>query len=184
MEKEMRLFWKHYLLLLLIKFPQGPSWCFETNILVQSFFCQGRIACANVLSDLYAMGVVDCHNMLMLLGGELRLANYNLQDEHNCSDDLRRKNDNERWQYTNDDLMMSAVQLPLIFQPYAPLFSLEGDDGPRTGRCDPPHDAGAVHKDVNANGLKKKRIISPFFSILNPKNLNLVIARTCTKYTW
>ena len=28
---------------------------------------QGRIACANVLSDLYAMGVVACHNMLMLL---------------------------------------------------------------------------------------------------------------------
>ena len=28
---------------------------------------QGRIACANVVSDLYAMGVVSCHNMLMLL---------------------------------------------------------------------------------------------------------------------
>ena len=28
----------------------------------------GKIACANVLSDLYAMGVVDCDNMLMLLG--------------------------------------------------------------------------------------------------------------------
>jgi selenide,water dikinase len=27
----------------------------------------GRIACANVLSDLYAMGVSDCDNMLMLL---------------------------------------------------------------------------------------------------------------------
>lgn len=26
------------------------------------------MACANVLSDLYAMGVVSCHNMLMLLG--------------------------------------------------------------------------------------------------------------------
>ena len=84
MEKEMRLFWKYYLLLLLIKFPQGPSWCFDnSNTLVQSFFCQGRIACANVLSDLYAMGVVDCHNMLMLLGGELRLSNHNLQDEYN-----------------------------------------------------------------------------------------------------
>jgi hypothetical protein len=31
------------------------------------FLLQGRIACANVLSDLYAMGVVACHNMLMLL---------------------------------------------------------------------------------------------------------------------
>ena len=29
---------------------------------------QGKIACANVLSDLYAMGVCECDNMLMLLG--------------------------------------------------------------------------------------------------------------------
>lgn len=29
---------------------------------------QGKIACANVLSDLYAMGVSDCDNMLMILG--------------------------------------------------------------------------------------------------------------------
>lgn len=27
----------------------------------------GKIACANVLSDLYAMGVIECDNMLMLL---------------------------------------------------------------------------------------------------------------------
>jgi selenide,water dikinase len=27
----------------------------------------GKIACANVLSDLYAMGVTECDNMLMLL---------------------------------------------------------------------------------------------------------------------
>merc|ERR1719411_1759414 len=27
----------------------------------------GKIACANVLSDLYAMGVTECENMLMLL---------------------------------------------------------------------------------------------------------------------
>lgn len=33
-----------------------------------SSFSQGRIACANVLSDLYAMGVTECDNMLMLLG--------------------------------------------------------------------------------------------------------------------
>lgn len=30
-------------------------------------YTQGRIACANVLSDLYAMGVAECDNMLMLL---------------------------------------------------------------------------------------------------------------------
>lgn len=35
--------------------------------LVDDPYMQGRIACANVLSDLYAMGVVSCHNMLMLL---------------------------------------------------------------------------------------------------------------------
>lgn len=28
---------------------------------------QGKIGCANVLSDLYAMGIVDCDNMLMIL---------------------------------------------------------------------------------------------------------------------
>ena len=32
------------------------------------YVLQGKIACANVLSDLYAMGVVHCDNVLMLLG--------------------------------------------------------------------------------------------------------------------
>uniref|UniRef100_A0A2R8N545 Selenide, water dikinase 1 n=1 Tax=Callithrix jacchus TaxID=9483 RepID=A0A2R8N545_CALJA len=32
------------------------------------FYRFGEIACANVLSDLYAMGVTECDNMLMLLG--------------------------------------------------------------------------------------------------------------------
>jgi len=36
--------------------------------LVDDPYMQGKIACANVLSDLYAMGVSDCDNMLMLLG--------------------------------------------------------------------------------------------------------------------
>ncbi|XP_062501029.1 inactive selenide, water dikinase-like protein [Corticium candelabrum] len=36
--------------------------------LVEDPYVQGQIACANVLSDLYAMGVKDCDNMLMLLG--------------------------------------------------------------------------------------------------------------------
>lgn len=31
-------------------------------------YMQGKIACANVLSDLYATGVTECDNMLMLLG--------------------------------------------------------------------------------------------------------------------
>lgn len=36
--------------------------------LVDDPYEQGKIACANVLSDLYAMGLTDCDNMLMLLG--------------------------------------------------------------------------------------------------------------------
>lgn len=34
---------------------------------VEDPYMQGKIACANVLSDLYAMGVTECDNMLMLL---------------------------------------------------------------------------------------------------------------------
>ena len=36
--------------------------------LIDDPFIMGEIACANVLSDLYAMGVYDCDNMLMLFG--------------------------------------------------------------------------------------------------------------------
>lgn len=36
--------------------------------LVNDPYVMGKIACANVLSDLYAMGVSECDNMLMLLG--------------------------------------------------------------------------------------------------------------------
>jgi len=36
--------------------------------LVDDPYMQGKIACANVLSDLYAMGVTACDNMLMLFG--------------------------------------------------------------------------------------------------------------------
>ncbi|CAL8132507.1 unnamed protein product [Orchesella dallaii] len=35
--------------------------------LVDDPYVQGKIACANVLSDLYALGVTNCDNMLMLL---------------------------------------------------------------------------------------------------------------------
>jgi selenide,water dikinase len=35
--------------------------------IVDDPYMQGKIACANVLSDLYAMGVTDCDNMLMLI---------------------------------------------------------------------------------------------------------------------
>ncbi|XP_032028438.1 selenide, water dikinase 1-like isoform X2 [Hylobates moloch] len=39
-----------------------------TYPIVDDPYMMGRIACANVLSDLYAMGVAECDNMLMLLG--------------------------------------------------------------------------------------------------------------------
>ena len=35
---------------------------------------QGKIACANVLSDLYAMGVTECDNMLMLLASSQKMS--------------------------------------------------------------------------------------------------------------
>lgn len=35
---------------------------------VEDPYMMGKIACANVLSDLYALGVTECDNMLMLLG--------------------------------------------------------------------------------------------------------------------
>lgn len=41
--------------------------------LVEDPYMQGKIACANVLSDLYAMGVSECDNMLMLLGVSQKL---------------------------------------------------------------------------------------------------------------
>eukprot|EP00042_Codosiga_hollandica_P030807 m.181177 g.181177 ORF g.181177 m.181177 type:complete len:309 (+) comp53463_c0_seq1:183-1109(+) len=41
--------------------------------LVDDPYIQGRIACANVLSDLYAMGVHDCDNVLMLLALSLEM---------------------------------------------------------------------------------------------------------------
>ena len=36
-------------------------------IIIWRLIILGKIACANVLSDLYAMGVTECDNMLMLL---------------------------------------------------------------------------------------------------------------------
>lgn len=39
--------------------------------LVLDPYLQGRIGCANVLSDLYAMGIHNCDNMLMVLAASL-----------------------------------------------------------------------------------------------------------------
>lgn len=37
------------------------------------FLSAGKIACANVLSDLYSEGVTECDNMLMLLGVSMKM---------------------------------------------------------------------------------------------------------------
>ncbi|XP_041129760.1 selenide, water dikinase 1-like [Polyodon spathula] len=42
--------------------------------LVEDPYMMGRIACANVLSDLYAMGITECDNMLMLLSVSQRMS--------------------------------------------------------------------------------------------------------------
>ncbi|KAL8220833.1 UNVERIFIED_CONTAM: Selenide, water dikinase 1 [Gekko kuhli] len=45
--------------------------------IVDDPYMMGRIACANVLSDLYAMGVTECDNMLMLLGISNKMTDRN-----------------------------------------------------------------------------------------------------------
>ncbi|KAH7731296.1 SELD-1 protein [Aphelenchoides avenae] len=45
--------------------------------LIDDPYLMGRVTCANVLSDLYAMGVSECDNMLMLLG-----VSTDLQPQH------------------------------------------------------------------------------------------------------
>ena len=41
--------------------------------LVEDPYMQGKIAASNVLSDLYAMGVTECDNMLMLIGVPVKM---------------------------------------------------------------------------------------------------------------
>jgi len=47
--------------------------------LVDDPYMQGKIGAANVLSDLYAMGVVDCDNVLMILAASTEMSN---QERH------------------------------------------------------------------------------------------------------
>ncbi|KAK7590086.1 hypothetical protein V9T40_001699 [Parthenolecanium corni] len=41
--------------------------------IVDEPYMMGKIACANVLSDLYALGVTECDNMLMILGVSIKM---------------------------------------------------------------------------------------------------------------
>jgi len=52
---------------ILLKFRKSYHAPHKKNVQLVSILLQGRIACANVLSDLYAMGITECDNMLMLL---------------------------------------------------------------------------------------------------------------------
>lgn len=44
--------------------------------LVDDPYMQGKIACANVLSDLYAMGVIDCDHVQMLLAPSSKMTDH------------------------------------------------------------------------------------------------------------
>jgi len=44
--------------------------------LVEDPYLQGKISCANVLSDLYAMGVTECDSMLMVLAVSTRMSQH------------------------------------------------------------------------------------------------------------
>jgi len=50
--------------------------------LVDDPYIQGKIACANVLSDLYAVGIIECDNMLMLLAESTEM---NKEDRYICT---------------------------------------------------------------------------------------------------
>lgn len=41
--------------------------------LIDDPYLQGKVACANVLSDMYSLGIDRCDSMLMLLGGSLQM---------------------------------------------------------------------------------------------------------------
>uniref|UniRef100_A0A915J2P7 Selenide, water dikinase n=1 Tax=Romanomermis culicivorax TaxID=13658 RepID=A0A915J2P7_ROMCU len=56
----------------------GESYLIQTTDfffpLIEDPYMMGRVTACNVLSDLYAMGVVDCDSMLMLLGVSTRMS--------------------------------------------------------------------------------------------------------------
>lgn len=48
---------------------------------------QGKIGCANVLSDLYAMGIYNCDNMLMILAVSIDMSE---KERHICTQEMIR----------------------------------------------------------------------------------------------
>jgi len=51
-------------------------------------YMQGKIGCANVLSDLYSFGVVDCDNILMILAASTDMGKPE-REAVSKNDDLR-----------------------------------------------------------------------------------------------
>ncbi|MBZ3875800.1 Selenide, water dikinase 2 [Sciurus carolinensis] len=51
--------------------------------LVEDPYMMGHIACANVLSDLYTMGITECDNMLMLLSVSQSMNEEELEKQRN-----------------------------------------------------------------------------------------------------
>lgn len=47
--------------------------------LVDDPYTQGKVGCANVLSDLYAMGISECDNMLMILAGSRDMPKHTME---------------------------------------------------------------------------------------------------------
>ena len=58
----------------LLKMPLSDKQQLKLFTGTDCFWMIGKIAAANVLSDLYAMGVVDCDNMLMLLAVSTKMS--------------------------------------------------------------------------------------------------------------
>jgi len=52
----------------------GLFWFVYFYFLIFIVFAQGKITCANVLSDLYAMGVAEVDNMSMIIGVSQKLS--------------------------------------------------------------------------------------------------------------
>ncbi|XP_072255153.1 selenide, water dikinase 1 [Pyxicephalus adspersus] len=82
--------------------------------IVDDPYMMGRIACANVLSDLYAMGVTECDNMLMLLGVSNKLTDrvgfimFSPENNHPARSDLL-QNGNQPFVFGPDNAVPGDV---------------------------------------------------------------------------
>lgn len=72
----------------------------------------GKIACSNVLSDLYAMGVTECDNMLMLLAVSTKMT----EKERDVVIPLMMRGFKDcALEAGKNDLLKSSRKLPIIY---------------------------------------------------------------------